>query len=44
MWQQIRKVLGLITDFLTFGRSKGWWKKRGGIPGTPTMRDPREHR
>ena len=27
MLSKLRKILGTITDILTFGRGKGWWKK-----------------
>lgn len=27
MWGKIRKVLGIITDFLLLGRKKKLWKK-----------------
>lgn len=30
----LKKVLGTLTDILTFGRSKGWWEKGQG-PGAP---------
>lgn len=35
MFGKIKKVLGVITDVLTFGRSKGWWEKGHGpsVPG-----------
>lgn len=23
----LRKILGVLTDILQFGRSKGWWKQ-----------------
>jgi len=25
---RLRKVLGVLTDILNFGRSKGWWQRR----------------
>jgi len=35
MWNKIKKILGLITDILTVGRSKGWWDK----PNTVSKKD-----
>ena len=32
IWQAARKVLGILTDLLTVGRSAGWWDKSGGPP------------
>ncbi len=26
----IKKTLGVLTDLLTLGRTKGWWDKRQG--------------
>lgn len=31
MWQKIRVVLGVLTDLLNIGRSRGWWRERPGI-------------
>lgn len=28
MWQKLKKILGVITDVLIYGRGKGWWQRR----------------
>jgi hypothetical protein len=36
MFGKIKKVLGVLTDILTFGRSKGWWNRGH----NPEFQDP----
>ena len=40
-------ILELAGKFLTlvlvpWGKAKGYWQRKGGIPGAPTMRDKRD--
>ncbi len=28
MWSALKKVLSVLTDILTLGRSAGWWEKK----------------
>lgn len=39
LWSKVRKVLGLLTDVLTFGRGKGWWSEHQTVT-PPQLEDP----
>jgi hypothetical protein len=38
MWQKVKRVLGILTDALTYGRERGWWFRKPGPPAAPTLR------
>lgn len=42
MWGKLKKVLGILTDVLTYGRGRGWWSRRGGpyAPDQKRSKDP----
>lgn len=44
MLKVLKKVLSILTDILLVGRNAEWWKRRGGIPKPPAVKDPREGR